>query len=89
MLNKKLLDKLSLLRNARHDYLFNVAKKLNDLGYTVNTDELDKIEAVTKAHISLDVISNKTNEKILINNDSIWPIYASFLTLINTKVKNS
>ena len=40
--NKKLLKKLSLLRNARHDYLFNVTKKLNKLGYKVNIDELDK-----------------------------------------------
>ena len=80
--NKKLLDKLSLLRNARHDYLFNVAKKLNDLGYIVNIDELDKIEAVTKAHISLDVISNKDNEKLLIDNFGHIPSKGEFIETI-------
>lgn len=82
MKNKKLLKKLSLLRNARHDYLFNVAKKLNDLGYKVNTDELDKIEAVTKAHISLDVISNKENEKVLLDNFGHIPSKGEFIETI-------
>lgn len=80
--NKKLIDKLSLLRNARHDYLFNVAKKLNELGYIVNTDELDKIEAVTKAHISLDIISNKENESILISNFGHIPSKGEFIETI-------
>lgn len=82
MKNKKLLKKLSLLRNARHDYLFNVAKKLNDLGYIVNTDELDKIEAVTKAHISLDVISNKENEKVLLDTFKHIPSKGEFIETI-------
>jgi predicted metal-dependent phosphoesterase TrpH len=80
--NKKLIDKLSLLRNARHDYLFNVAKKLNELGYIVNTDELDKIKAVTKAHISLDIISNKENESILISNFGHIPSKGEFIETI-------
>ena len=82
MNNKKLLDKLSLLRNARHDYLFNVAKKLNDLGYKVNTDELDKIEAVTKAHISLDVVNNKDNEQVLLTNFGHIPSKGEFIETI-------
>ena len=80
--NKKLLKKLSLLKNARHDYLFNVTKKLNELGYKVNIDELDKIEAVTKAHISLDVISNKENEKLLISNFGHIPSKGEFIETI-------
>lgn len=80
--NKKLLKKLLLLRNARHDYLFNVTKKLNELGYKVNTEELDKIEAVTKAHISLDVISNKENEEILISNFGHIPSKGEFIETI-------
>lgn len=80
--NKKLLKKLSLLKNARHDYLFNVTKKLNELGYKVNIDELDKIEAVTKAHISLDVISNKENEKLLMSNFGHIPSKGEFIETI-------
>ena len=80
--NKKLLKKLSLLRNARHDYLFNVTKKLNELGYKVNIDKLDKIEAVTKAHISLDVISNKENEELLMSNFGHIPSKGEFIETI-------
>ena len=80
--NKKLIEQLYKLRNARHDYLFNVAKKLNELGYIVNTDELDKIEAVTKAHISLDVISNKDNEKVLLSNFGHIPSKGEFIETI-------
>ena len=60
--NKELREKLYNLRNARHIYLRNVTKKLEELGYKVAVDELDKIDAVTKAHIANDVIGNKENE---------------------------
>lgn len=60
--NKEFREKLYNLRNARHIYLRNVAKKLEELGYKVAVDELDKIDAVTKAHIANDVIGNKENE---------------------------
>ena len=62
MKNENLLKQLSALRNARHDYLYNVSEKLNELGYVVNVSELDKIEAVTKAHIYSDVVTNSKNE---------------------------
>ena len=65
--NKTFLDKLKSLRNARHDYLYGVADKLEELGYVVHTSELDKIEAVTKAHISLDVVSNPDNKEKLLD----------------------
>ena len=65
--NKTFLDKLKSLRNARHDYLYGVSAKLEELGYVVHTSELDKIEAVTKAHISLDVVSNPDNKEKLLD----------------------
>ena len=37
-------DSLYKLRNARHIYLHDVAEKLNELGYYLDVDELDKIE---------------------------------------------
>lgn len=55
----KFKEQLSKVRNARHDYLRNVAIKLSELGYIVNVEELDKIEAVTKAHIALDIVNNE------------------------------
>ena len=48
--NKELVDKLYRLRNTRHVYLHDVSKKLEALGYKINVKELDKIDAVTKAH---------------------------------------
>ena len=57
--DKAMQESLYKIRNARHDYLHKVAKKLNELGYFLNIEELDKIEAVTKAHIALDIINNK------------------------------
>ena len=59
-------ERLSKIRNARHDYLHNVSKKLNDLGYILNVEELDKIDAVTKAHIALDIVNNDKNKDELL-----------------------
>ena len=55
-------DSLYKLRNARHIYLHDVAEKLNELGYYLDVDELDKIEAVTKAHIALDIVNSEKNK---------------------------
>ena len=75
-------EKLEKLRNARHDYLYGVSEKLEELGYKVNVSELDKIEAVTKAHISLDVISNKDNEEILMKNFGHIPNKGEFIETV-------
>ena len=56
--NEELLNQLSLLRNARHDYLYNVSAKIKELGYKIDVESLDKIAAVTKAHMALDVVNN-------------------------------
>ena len=66
--NKELKNKLFKLRNNRHDYLFRVAQALENLGYKINILELDKIDAVTKAHISKDVIGNEDNHKLLLDS---------------------
>lgn len=77
--NKSLNDTLKKIRNARHEYLHNVSKKLNDLAYIVNTDELDKIESVTKAHIANDVINNPNNKKVLLENFNKIPNMGEFI----------
>ena len=70
--DEKFKERLSKIRNARHDYLHNVAKKLAELGYYINVEELDKIDAVTKAHIALDATTNPQNkEKLLAEFDHI------------------
>ena len=75
-------EKLEKFRNIRHDYLNDVSKKLEEFGYKVNVEELDKIEAVTKAHISLDVISNKDNEEILMKNFGHIPNKGEFIETV-------
>ena len=80
--NQEFKDKLSTLRNARHDYLFNVASKLNELGYQLNIEELDKIDAVTKAHIALDVVNNLENKELLLENFGHIPNKGEFIETI-------
>lgn len=80
--NQILKEKLSKLRNARHDYLYNVAKKLNELNFHVNVDELDKIESVTKAHIALDVINNNKNKDVLLKTFHHIPSKGEFIETI-------
>lgn len=82
MNNQQLRQQLYTLRNARHDYLYNVAQKLKELGYIINVDELDKIEAVTKAHISLDVINNKDNHELLLQNFGHLPNKGEFIETV-------
>lgn len=80
--NPILKEKLSKLRNARHDYLYNVAKKLDELSFYVNVDELDKIKSVTKAHIALDVINNINNKGTLIKTFNHIPTKGEFIETI-------
>ena len=77
--NKELNDMLYKLRNSRHIYLHDVAKALDELGYKVNVEELDKIEAVTKAHISDDIVNNKLNEDLLIKTFNHIPSKGEFI----------
>ena len=77
--NIDLKEKLYVLRNTRHIYLHEVAEKLNDLGYILNVEELDKIEVVTKAHIAFDIVSNIKNEKLLLKNFGYIPSKGEFI----------
>lgn len=80
--NIELNNKLYALRNARHIYLHNVAEKLEELGYKVNIEELDKVDAVTKAHIALDVVENPENKEILMQNFGYIPEKGEFIETI-------
>lgn len=80
--NKNLLKKLSLLRNSRCDYLNKVANKLLDLGYILNIENLNKIDAVTKAHIALDIISNEKNNELLLKNFGHIPQKGEFIETV-------
>jgi len=80
--NDEFLKKLSSLRNARHDYLYNVASKLESLGYVINIPELDKIDAVTKAHISLDVVNNPQNRELLMTEFGHIPDKGEFIETV-------
>ena len=75
-------NKLAELRNKRQKYLLDVSEKLNELGYVVNVNELQKIESVTKAHISLDVINNEKNSELLIKTFNHVPSKGEFIETI-------
>lgn len=80
--HQRLKQKLVLLRNARHDYLYNVSAKLEQLGYILKVEELDKIEAVTKAHIALDVVNNPKNSELLFKNFGHIPNKGEFIETV-------
>ena len=77
--SEKLKNKLFELRNIRHKYLHDVSKALNDVGYKIDTDELDKIEAVTKAHIARDVIKQEENKDLLMKDFGHIPEMGEFI----------
>lgn len=86
--NKELLECLDSLRNARHNYLTNVSKALNDIGYVLNVSKLDSIQAVTKAHIALDVVENEANRELLIKEFGYIPSKGEFIeTIMNEGCK--
>ncbi len=86
--NPELLKVLSKLKNSRKKYLDDVSKKLNEVGYMVNYNELDKIEIVTKAHISRDVISNDENKNQLLKDFGYIPNMGDFIeTILNENCK--
>ena len=80
--NEELKDQLCKLRNARHDYLRKVSNKLSNLGFIVNTNELDKIDSVTKGHIANDVVNNKNNKEQLIKFFGHLPNKGEFIETI-------
>lgn len=80
--NQEFRDKLYKIRNARHIYLHEVGEKLTELGYKLNVEELDKIDAVTKAHISLDIVNNKENEELLLKNFGHIPNKGEFIEAV-------
>lgn len=80
--NKELNDMLYKLRNSRHIYLHDVAKALDEIGYKINVEELDKIDAVTKAHISDDIVKNKDNEELLLKTFGHIPTKGEFIESI-------
>ena len=80
--NEEFKQKLDRIRNARHDYLKAVAKKLEKLNYKINVEELDKIKSVTKAHISKDIIENEANKSELLKQFGHIPNKGEFIETI-------
>lgn len=80
--NKVLKDNLYQIRNARHIYLRDVSIKLKKLGYYINYEKLDRIEAVTKAHIAQDIVYNKKNKKLLLEQFKHIPTKGEFIETI-------
>lgn len=80
--NQELRNRLFSIRNARHNYLYKVSAILKKLGYDINIDKLDKIDAVTKAHIALDIIENMQNEELLLKKFGHIPTKGEFIETV-------
>ena len=79
---KRFTDKLYSIRNARHIYLHDVSTKLKELGYIIDVDSLDKIDAVTKAHIALNIVENMGNKELLLKTFGHIPNKGEFIETI-------
>lgn len=80
--NEELRQTLYRIRNSRHIYLHKVAERLESIGYRINVEELDKIEAVTKAHIAMDIITNPENRNKLLKDFEHIPNKGEFIESI-------
>lgn len=80
--NEEFKNKLEKLRNSRHEYLYQVADRIQELGYIIDIMELDKIEAVTKAHIAINIISNDKNKDMLMKQFGHIPNKGEFIETI-------
>ena len=80
--NKNFTDKLYSIRNARHIYLHDVATKLKEFGYIIDVDTLVKIDAVTKAHIALNIVENEDNKDLLLKTFGHIPSKGEFIETI-------
>lgn len=80
--NKEFSDILCGLRSTRHKYLYDVSKKLESIEFILDVNTLDKIDAVTKAHIANDVINNKNNKDNLIKYFNHIPNKGEFIETI-------
>lgn len=80
--NEKFKESLYKIRNARHEYLYKVSEKLEKLGYYINTEELDKIDVVTKAHIALDIIKSSKNEQKFLDEFGHIPGKGEFIETV-------
>ena len=80
--NNEFRDNLFKLRNIRHKYLHDVGEKLDELGYVLNVEKLDKIKSVTKAHIALDIVNNPVNREKLLRDFNKVPNKGEFIETI-------
>lgn len=80
--NEEFKNKLYMIRNSRHIYLRDVSQKLEQLGYVVNFEELDRIDSVTKSHIALDIVSNPRNQNKLLEVFGYIPNKGEFIESI-------
>lgn len=80
--NEEFKESLYKIRNARHEYLYKVSEKLEKLGYYINTEELDKIDAVTKAHIALDIIKSSKNKQKFLDEFGHIPEKGEFIETV-------
>ena len=62
--------------------MYKVSEKLEKLGYYINTEELDKIDAVTKAHIALDIIKSSKNEQKFLDEFGHIPGKGEFIETV-------
>ena len=83
--NERLVSELQRLRDNRKDYLFEVAEKLLEFGFVVDTEKLSQVESVAKGNIAEDIIANPVNRENLLAMFGEIPNKAVFITALMNK----
>ena len=83
--NERLVSELQRLRDNRKDYLFEVAQKLSEFGFVVDTQKLSQVESVAKGNIAEDIIANPVNRENLLAMFGYIPNKSVFITTLMNK----
>ncbi len=78
----KLRETIDKLQNSRKNYLLDVSKKLEELNFLVEIDQLLKLPSITKSHISANIVGNPKNNDELIKTFGYIPNKGEFIETI-------
>lgn len=78
----KLRETIDKLQNSRKNYLLDVSKKLEELNFLVEIDQLLKLPSITKSHISANIVKNPKNNDELIKTFGYVPNKGEFIEAI-------
>ena len=82
--NENLLKTLDMLQNARVNYVYDVSKVLQKIGYIMNPEDIKDAPSVGKPHVTKNILTNPENHNKLISDFGHIPNVGEFIeTILN------